>query len=149
MIEDIRSVRYGFILLIMSFSLSTAGCSGPLEMTIAGSPDLNSGGNAAVVRIYELSGDSNFRTTSIEAFWRDDEAALGSEYIDHRQMLVYPDEVETISIEVKNETAFIGIAVDLRQPREDQWREIYPVDQLKGGDIAISVGSNSLTVNVQ
>ena len=137
------------LVLVIGLGVLAAGCGGPLEMTVAGTPDLNSGGNAAVVRVYELSGDSNFRTTSIGSFWRDDQAALGSEYIDHRQLLLYPDQVETVSIDVSDETEFIGIAADLRQPDEDAWRAIYPVDELKGSEVAISVGASRLAVNVQ
>lgn len=128
--------------------IALVGCGGPLELTVAGEPDLNSGGNAAVVRIYQLNSQASFMNTTLARFWQDDRAALGAQYVDHRQLLLYPGQSETIPIEVSDETLYIGIAADLREPDRDQWRQVFSVDELNGEDVTISVGAHALSVRV-
>ena len=45
-------------------------------------------------------------------------------------------------------TLYIGIAADLREPAADQWRAIFPVDELEGREVTVSVGANALRVEV-
>lgn len=137
------------LLALLFIGIVAGGCKGPLEMTVAGEPELNGGGNAVIVRIYQLRSDTNFRGATVETFWQDDHAALGNEYVDHRQMLLYPNQVETIPIELNKEARYVGIAADLREPDQDRWRDIFAVGELRGRDVSVSVGSNRLTVAVK
>lgn len=139
----------GAWLLIVAIAQIVGGCKGGLELTLAGEPDLNGGGNAAVVRVYQLSNDTNFRATPIESFWRDDRGVLGSEYVGHQQVLLYPDQETTLPIEVDKQARFIGVAADLRQPNQDLWRQVYPVSELRGNRVVVMVGSDQLTVEVR
>lgn len=139
---------WGASFVLLFLSLFSAGCGGPLEMALSGTSDLNSGGNAAVVRVYELSGTSNFRTTPLGRFWQDDQSALGDQYVDHQQFLLYPNQVEQVSLDVNDETLYIGIAADLREPDQDQWRVLYPIDELKGKEVSVSVGAHGLDVRL-
>lgn len=144
---SIRQV-YGFIACLACVSVLLVGCGGPLEMVVSGESDLNSGGNAAVIRVYELSGTSNFRTTPLGQFWQDDQAALGDQYVNHQQFLLYPNQVERLTLDVSDETSHIGIAADLREPDENTWRTVYPVEDLKGRDVVISVGAHGLSTEL-
>lgn len=137
------------LFLIVAVGFMASGCKGGLELTLAGGPDLNGGGNAAVVRVYQLRNDTNFRATPIESFWRDDQGVLGSEYIDHQQVLLYPEQQTTLPIDVDKQARYVGVAADLRQPNQDLWRDIYPVGELRGNQVMVMVGSNQLTVEVR
>lgn len=123
--------------------------SGPLTMTITGQEDMN-GGNAARVRVYELSGESSFRNTPLSTFWRDDEQALGSELVrPPHEVLLYPNENKTLEFEVAEGTKFIGVAANLRNPDRGQWRAIYSVEEIKDGDVSIAVGADRIQVNIE
>lgn len=139
-------VKTGLLLLSI---LLWSGCSSSLEVMIAGDSDMNNGGNAAVVRVYELSGDSNFMNTPLSAFWRDDEGALGNELVTPpRKVTLFPDATETIEFELAEETTFIGVAADLRNPERGQWRSIHPLDEV-GDRVSVTVQSNRISVEVE
>lgn len=137
------------IVFLLLGVLLWSGCSSSLEVMISGASDMNNGGNAAVVRIYELSGDSNFMNTPLSAFWRDDEGALGNELVTPpRKVTLYPDAAETIEFELADETTFIGVAADLRNPDREQWRSIHPLDEV-GDRVSVTVQSNRISVEVE
>ena len=121
----------------------------PLQVVIVGESELNGGGNAAVVRIYQLAGDANFRRAPVQSFWQDDEAALRDELLSgKREVLLFPDATEEVEIALDDRTQFVGFAADLRDPDPDHWRAIYPVDEVRGGAVAIRVGERRLFVRV-
>lgn len=119
----------------------------PIQLHISGSPDMNSGGNAAIVRAYLLASDASFRRTNLEAFWQDDTAALGSDLIaPKREVLLYPGENEDIQLNMIPGVAYVGIAADLRNPDPNSWRVIYPVSELRGRRLIVTVGEDRLDV---
>ena len=144
--------RYGGLVLA---AVLLAGCGGSraLNVQIVGTSTMNSGenemrGNAVVLRIYELSNETNFRSATREAFWQDDVAALGEERLTSQQLRLFPDENRVIELEPGQDTRFIGVAADLRYPYQDQWRQIYPVEELRSKGIMVSVMKDRLRVDV-
>ncbi len=122
----------------------------PTILTLTGTADLNAGGNAAVVRIYQLAGDANFQRASVQDFWQSDEQALGSELISgKREVLLFPNTTETIELALDDRAQFVGFAVDLRTPDPDHWRAIYPVGDVRSKAVAVRVGETRLFVSVQ
>ncbi len=129
-----------------------SACSGPLNvpLTIEGEPDMNSGGNAAVVRLYQLSSATTFEQTPLESFWQDDEAVLEDDLIGSRtSMLLYPGDQEEITIEILDGTRYIGVAADLRDPDGDRWRATYTLDEVRDGGLNIRIGEQRLLVEVR
>lgn len=135
-------IACGFVLI---------GCKGSqpaTEMTVFGDSDMNNGGNAAVVRIYQLAGDSNFTRASLETFWRDDELALGAELVGPKQeILLYPEQERAIDLDLSDQTRYVGIAADLRAPDPVQWRHIFDAQELQGKLVNVRVGTDRLTVS--
>lgn len=133
-----------------------AGCSKKppapptLTATIVGEADLNGGGNAAVVRLYPLAGDANFRRAPVQSFWQNDEAALGEELVSaKREVLLFPGTNEAVELPLDDRAQFVGIAADLRDPDPDHWRAIYPVDEVRGQNVSIRVGERRLFVRLE
>lgn len=119
----------------------------PVYLNVSGSADMNSGGNAAIVRVYLLASDASFRRTNLEAFWQDDAAALGSDLVGpKREILLYPGESEEIELNMIPGVSYIGIAADLRNPDPNSWREIYPVAELGNRRLNITIGEDRLDV---
>lgn len=122
----------------------------PLVVTVAGGEDLNGGGNAAVLRIYQLGGDANFRRAPVQAFWQDDEQALGAELVSaKREVLLFPGSTETVRIDLADEAQFVAVAADLRAPDPENWRAIYPVSEVRGKAVAVLVGDDRLFVRLE
>lgn len=143
-----RPMRDQFVVLCCVFLLC-AGCSSSLEVVVFGEPEMNSGGNAAVVKIYQLSGDGNFQNTPISAFWRDDAGALGNELVESpRKVTVYPSGSKTVEFDLAENTSYIGVAANLREPDREQWRSIHPLKGM-GDQISVTVKSNHVTVEAE
>lgn len=154
MISPTSFVKHALPVLALSVLL-LGGCagslglfSGPLVVQIEGADDMNAG-NAARVRVYELSGETNFRTTTLSSFWRGDEQALGSELVRApREVLLYPGEAKTVEFDVHEDTRYIGVAADLRDPDREAWRSIYDVEEVDGGEIGVRVGLDRVEARV-
>lgn len=137
-----------FIALLLT-GLFVVGCFGPpeVQMQVQGTTEMNSGGNPAVVRIYQLSGESRFVQSSAADFWSDDVGQLGGDLLAPPQDLtIYPDEKRTLTLEPNKNAQFIGIAANLRSPNSDQWRAVHPVSRLKGKTLTLQVLSDRLSV---
>jgi type VI secretion system VasD/TssJ family lipoprotein len=107
-------------------------------------------GNAASVVIYQLSNDVKFRTAPIEEFWRDDEAALGDELVGRRrEVLLYPLQVRLLETEIEENANFIAVAANLRNPKTDAWRRIFPTDEVVGERVQVHVAETMLDITVE
>lgn len=135
--------------LLVLCALLPAGCRGsrPTQLMVVGGAGMNGGGNAAVVRIYHLSSDNNFQRATPESFWRSDEEALGTELIAPKQeVLLYPDQERSFEFEIGEEVRYVGVAADLRNPSQNQWRQIFAAEELRGKTITVTVGDDRLMV---
>lgn len=129
------------------FVLLTTGCSSTIEVTTAGQSDMNSGGNAAVVQVYQLSGEGNFGDLSFRSFWQ--EQGSISKLVDSpARKTVYPGERQRFELEVAENTKFIGVAANLRNPDSEGWRTLYPVEEV-GDWLSVTAYSNRISVNVE
>jgi len=130
----------------LCFLLAT-GCSSTIEVTTAGQPDMNSGGNAAVVQVYQLSGEGNFGDLSFRSFWQ--QQGTIAKLIDApSKKTVYPNERERFDLEVAEKTKFIGVAANLRNPNSEKWRALYPVEEV-GDWLSVTVHDNRISVEVE
>lgn len=153
MTTRVRSFGYVAVVFVFAAGLLT-GCGrgaekapAPIHLQVSGSPDMNSGGNAAIVRVYLLASDASFRRTNLEAFWQDDAAALGSDLVGpKREILLYPGENEEIQLNMIPGVSYVGIAADLRNPDPNSWRVIYPVSELQSRHLVVTIGEDRLDV---
>lgn len=148
-----RKWSVGLLLVL----LLSSGCSalpfvgGPstLALRLEGEPEMNSGGNAAVVRVYQLTGRTNFERTPLATFWKNDTQALGNELVSKEEVLLYPEEMEQVTFEIDSKTRYVGVAADLRNPDQEHWRAIHPVDQLTDGTPTITISTDRVSVEVE
>ena len=135
--------------------LVLAGCSGggstvaparDVAVALAGAADMNAGGNAAVVRLYQLTGDAPFALVPLEEFWTDDEAALGRTLVQKREVLLYPQEVRAVPLTLDARTTHVGVAADFRSPGLDDWRAVFPAGRVLNDGLGVLVGDSALVV---
>jgi type VI secretion system VasD/TssJ family lipoprotein len=135
------------VLFLACILIMIGGCSSPVEMMIQGNDQMNGGGNPAVVRIYQLSGEVSFTQATAEVFWEDDIAQVSGELIGRPQDLtIFPGESRTIEIEPSENAQFIGFAADLRNPTPNRWRSIHAVSDLKGKEVTVEILEDRLDV---
>lgn len=136
-------------LLGLMLLVAGAGCGRPMQVTVAGRPAMN-GGHAASVFVYQLTGDASFRQTPVEAFWRDDEAALGGQLLagGRREVLLYPGQAQTLEVDLLDDVRFVGFAADLREAEGDAWRDVRPAEALSGGTVVVTVERQGIRVRI-
>lgn len=121
----------------------------PLEVALVGTDSLNGGGNAVVVRLYALAGDAAFQQAPVQSFWQDEAAALGSDLLGGaREVTLFPGAREQVQLQPDPRAQFVGIAADLREPARDGWRAVYPVSELRGRRVTVTVGVNAMAVDL-
>lgn len=110
---------------------------------------MNSGGNAAIVKVYQLKSDGNFKDVLPSTFWRDDEAALGGSLLQSpKKVTVYPSESETFELELAEKTKYIAVAGNLREPEQDRWKGIESVESM-GDKVRVTVKAQQLDVSFE
>lgn len=121
----------------------------PVTLTIVGGADMNAGGNAAVVKVYPLRGTSMLLGTIVESFWREG-GSVGDDLAGAPQeVLVYPGEATTITVDLPADTPYLGLAADLRSPEPDAWRTTFEAPAVRGRTVTVTVGARSLDTAVR
>ena len=121
----------------------------PVTLTIVGGTDMNAGGNAAVVKVYPLRGTSMLLGTVVESFWREG-GSVGDDLAGAPQeVLVYPGESTTITVDLPADTPFLGLAADLRSPEPDAWRTTFEAPAVRGRTVTVTVGARALATAVR
>lgn len=133
---------WGLVLAVLLIS----GCSSTVEVALDGTSDMNNGGNAAVVKVYQLKSNQNFKGALASSFWRDDEAALGGALVKTpKRTTVFPSEEDTFEMKLADKTKFIAVAGNLRKPEQDRWKAIEAVESM-GDRVTVTVKKNELQV---
>ncbi|HEX7071049.1 MAG TPA: type VI secretion system lipoprotein TssJ [Rhodothermales bacterium] len=152
-----RLLATAIVMIVGALALS--GCRGsrdtaepravPLTVHVTGADDLNGGGNAAFVHVYQLADDAGFRNAPPESFWQAPDQALGSSMLSTSQVQLFPGEDETITVGLGSDTRYVGVAANLRDPDRDRWRAVFPAAELAGKSIHVTVDSNGLSAALQ
>lgn len=123
-------------------------CSHHMSVTVKSGEELNNGGNPVVVRLYLLKTDVNFQKSTLEAFWKNDKEALGSDLIGEPiEIMLHPSETRKLKkVKLTKETVFIGAAADFYQPDKNQWKYLYDVSKNKGDQVILAVGRDKLII---
>jgi type VI secretion system VasD/TssJ family lipoprotein len=139
--------RYIIPVLALLF-LFHFSCSSKIKfITLEATQDLNKGGNACYVCIYQLRNDMDFKRTPVESFWNTGEKAFEADIVDKAvcETLIPGDEAY-IDITILDETNFIGVAADFRDPDKERWKQVYEIPSKKPTEIRIIVGSNTVRI---
>jgi len=85
-----------------------------------------------VVRVYQLSGDLATRNLDFMELWEDHEAALGDEYISHKEFQIYPDSFEVIQLAPEKDARHILAFGVFQQPVGNTWFRVYKIPDTYG-----------------
>jgi type VI secretion system VasD/TssJ family lipoprotein len=134
-------------ILILLTLLSCGGGKDTIQITLNCDENTNSG-NAVVITLYQLINSDKFRLSSFEYLAKNPVATLGTDLITNSELertMVPGESLELNEIEIKQESAFIGIIADFNSPAPDGWRAIIPITKdLK--QLVILIHENSISV---
>jgi type VI secretion system VasD/TssJ family lipoprotein len=120
-----------------------------MEVALEGTSGMNSGGNAAVVKVYQLKGSGTFTQVPVSSFWKDDKGALGGDLLARpRAVTLYPSDSTTIEFSLVEKAQYIGVAANLRNPDREAWRSVHALNDM-GDFVSVTVEETQVAVEVE
>jgi type VI secretion system protein VasD len=137
---------------VMSRGLNAAtrGVSptGPIDVLITGKPDLNpdvDGKPLSIeLRVIQLSSQEGFKMAKMEDLIKSGEKVIG--YVSKDSKTISPGSSDSLSLDIKSNARYLGIAAYFRQPEGEGWKKVIPLSAPKNKKIDkvnISVSSKS------
>ncbi|MEM1128488.1 MAG: type VI secretion system lipoprotein TssJ [Bacteroidota bacterium] len=152
------------VALLVAGAVLSSGCRRtrlpnlPIRVNVAfaTTADLNSGSDtearprATRVQVYQLRDRSAFTVIDRGTFWENEREALGAQLVKVEcGMQLFPEQTEECAFTVEEATRFIGVAADLYDPVEDQWRAVYPIDDLQLHRLNVSIDADVLSTDTE
>jgi type VI secretion system protein VasD len=96
---------------------------------------------ALVVKIYHLRSPDRFNQTPFDDFLdhSKEQADLGNDLIDSREMLVLPDQRYITVEHMPADTRYLGFVAQFRSPASQRWRFVYDVKKSSTSGITLGV----------
>jgi type VI secretion system protein VasD len=105
----------------------------PLEITLAAEERVNlaTGGRPSpiVVRLFELSHESQFLSADYFALMGQDGVPLGGEMLASEEHVLLPGEVKMVRKRAMPKTRFLGVVAGYRDLSSSTWRAITPIPE--------------------
>lgn len=89
-------------------------------------PDVNGRASPVVVRIYQLSDDSDFKNAGFAALYRSEEATLGKTLLAKQEFTAFPGEKISVRVEIANGASVLGVVVAFSDIDRAGWRLTSP-----------------------
>lgn len=146
------SVKKRAFILLLGAILLLSACAGSkktIRIRVASDSCLNLTDNEqslpVLLRVYQLSNETEFMQASFEQLWKRDLATLGNSFQSRHEYTVYPDKVERFSFNKKEDAQYIGFFATFRKPSREAWRKIVRVPPgVKPKAIYIDLQNNKL-----
>ena len=111
--------------------LFLAGCGNMVKVDARSERNLNNTGGGSslpvVVRVYQLSDDTAFKSAAFRDLWKRDAEILGSALLSSKEIVMQPDSTESISVPLNEKTKFVAGFAVFRNPDAVKWRFVEPV----------------------
>lgn len=134
-------------LLALVIQLNCGGGKETIQIIYESNENTNNG-NAVVVTVHQLTNADKFSLASFESLTKTPEATLGNDLVTNSilEKTVVPGKTfELKNIEIKTESAFIGIIADFHSPAPDGWQAVIPItEDLKR--LVIFIHENSISI---
>ena len=117
----------------------------PVAFTLRGTPDLNQG-NAVVVRIYTLRGNTALPQATLPALWADDASALRGDLVGREELRLYPGDTRDVTVNVAPEAAYVAVVANLRAAEGQDGMHGFPADALSEQGAVVIIGADRVDV---
>ena len=126
------------------------GCSPMVDVGIRSGNDLNTVDNSmplpVVMRVYLLTGKTQFQAADFHELWRHDKEYLGTTLLKRRVVVVKPNAHTSVKMPFSSRARYIAGVAIFRNPGESHWRFIEPVSHNIFADMWHRVFSISTSV---
>lgn len=117
--------------VVVAVVLGLAGCGNIVKMDMRSDKDLNVAISGAslpvVVRVYQLSDSTAFKSAAFHDLWKRDAETLGASLLSSKEIIMQPDSKESISLPLNEKTKFVAVFAMFRNTNTAKWSFIQPV----------------------
>jgi type VI secretion system protein VasD len=119
-----------------------------LEIETAGDINPNPMGRPSplVLRIYQLKSPAGFEKADFMSLYEKEEAVLGRDLIKKEEIMLKVQEMQTIPIEVENDTGALGLMAVFRNYEQSQWKAAAAIIRHQPNRMSVHISGNTLTV---
>lgn len=115
----------------MEIEIKPAPEEASLDFLAVASPLINPAADGtpapAMLRLYQLKGDTAFVNANFRQLWEDDEATLGPTLLGKTEMILEPGGVKRIASNLIEGTVIVAVVVGFRNFEEAKWRAMVGV----------------------
>lgn len=108
-----------------------AGCGNMVKVDVKSDKNLNIVGSGSplpvVVRVYQLSDDSAFKSAGFRDLWKKDAEVLGATLLSSKEIVMQPDSSQKISVPLDEKTKFVAVFAAFRNSDAAKWNAIQAV----------------------
>lgn len=117
--------------LVLAVLFSLAGCGNMVKVDVKSDKDLNNVGSGSplpvVVRIYQLSEDTAFKSAGFRDLWKRDAEILGSALLSSKEIVMQPGSSQKVSFPLEGKTKFVAVFAAFRNSDAAKWNAIQAV----------------------
>ena len=135
---------FGILPVLM---LVLAACGGPkqISLNLQGTQEMNKQ-HSCVIYVYQLRGDTNFLSASLESFWEQGRESFAADIIEERKYQLVPGETRTDLLTLKEDTVYLGAVGDFTEPDKEGWRRVYAFGKKAPKQLYIVIGYNRIDI---
>jgi type VI secretion system protein VasD len=119
-------------------------------MTLTTTADVNPNekgiAQPVVVRVYQLTSETAFKSAEFFALYDDDRKTLGPELLKVDEYVLKPSDKRIVDLAVDANAQFLAAAAAFRDIRNAQWRRVVPAPMRK--DVTVQVGRDDVTLTI-
>lgn len=140
------------VALMSACSSSSAPDPTTAGLTIQATDKINPNGagtaSPVVVRIYELKATSTFDTAEFSQLFYDDQATLGGDMLDRREVEIAPGQTIERTDTLSSETKYLGFIAGYRDLSNATWRGKVQVQSETDNTILVTIDALSINSKV-
>ena len=141
--------RLPTLALLAVLPLAACGMPSTIHVEASAAADLNPGpgGTAfpAQVRLYLLRAPEKFDNADYFQLADHEATVLGSDLVSRTEVILHPQETQTVNLPTKPDSNYLGVAVAFRNINTATWRAVTPVR----GTVQLKLAADRVTLAPQ
>ncbi len=111
--------------------------------------DINGNGSPLMLRIYELTEQSNFNSADFFALFDNDKAVLAAALERKHQLLLQPNDPKSVTLQTDDKVVALGFFAAFRKIDNAQWRVVTKLKPHETQGLKIKIDNNQMTLEAQ
>jgi type VI secretion system protein VasD len=129
-----KIMRMAFAIAFIFFALCLSSCgSSKVKVALSSdtklNPDINHQSLPVVARLYQLKDKQKFEAANFHLLWKDEIKTLGTDLVSKEEILIYPGDKKTITLQRHEEAEFVAVVALFRDYKQGEWRVIQPISR--------------------